>query len=372
MEKKLACLVMAALMSLGLSPGPAWAADDAGMLNTGNQYKHVRALQAGLSMPGYFSAAGNLGTAAAPPQMSNAHTEIPEADAYSADSLQACRPGDRGNAVAALQQRLKTLEYYDYSRITGYYGPVTREAMKRFQRVNGLAANGLADIETMTLLSSERAAALILYPGDRGSNVLFLQQRLRELGYLDGEATGCLDNATVEALQEFQAQAGCRISSQANQSVRARIKAADAPPWDGVRRTSGIALSTKTGSVVDKMLSFAVSLVGRPYAHHTRGPFYFDSDGLICYVLRYMGAVSVDLDAAALSCIESWEKIVDTGVLMRGDILFFSSSSGAIHAGISLGDGQFIHASASGGAGVVVSRLAGQYQKRFLFARRIF
>ena len=113
--------------------------------------------------------------------MSNAHTEIPEADAYSADSLQACRPGDRGNAVAALQQRLKTLEYYDYSRITGYYGPVTREAVKRFQRVNGLAANGLADIETMTLLSSERGGPYPV-PGRPRQQCAFLQQRLRRAG----------------------------------------------------------------------------------------------------------------------------------------------------------------------------------------------
>jgi len=370
MEKKLACLVIAALMALGLLPGAAWAADDAGMLKTGDPYQHVRALQAGLSMPGRFSAAGSFGAAAVPPQISNAHTKAPEADAESADSLQSCRPGDRGRAVAALQRRLKSLEYYDYSRITGYYGPVTREAVKRFQRVNGLAADGVANPETVALLASERAAGLCLYPGDRGSDVLQLQQRLIELGYLIGEATGCLDSATVQALQEFQAQTGCRISSRADQSVRARIQAADAPRWDGVRRTCGSVLSTKTGSAVDKMLSFAVSLAGRPYAHRTRGPSYFDSDGLVCCVLRYMGAVSADLDAEALSGIESWEKIVDTGALMRGDILFFSTSD-SVHAGINLGGGRFLHASASGG-GVVVSRLAGQYLKRFLFARRIF
>jgi len=371
MDKKLACLVVAALVALGLFPVAAWAADDAGMLNAGENEDASALLQTGLCTSAFFSAAGNFGTAADLPQISTVHAKAHDTDTANDVLLQACRPGDRGDAVAALQQRLKSLEYYDYVRITGYYGPVTREAVRRFQRVNGLAADGMANPETIALLTSGRAAGLILYPGDRGSGVIQLQRRLKELGYLSGEATGCLDSATMQALQEFQAQSGCRISSRADQFVRARIEAADAPPWDGIRRTSGIVSSTRTGSDVDKMLSFAVSLLGRPYAYRTRGPSCFDSDGLICCVLRYMGAVSADMDAAALSGIESWEKIADTGMLMRGDILFFSSSSGAVHAGISLGGGQFIHASASRG-GVVISRLSGQYQTRFMFARRLF
>ena len=153
MEKKLACLVMAVLMALGLFPGAAWAADNTGMLKTGDQYEHVRALQAGLSMPGCFSAAGNTRNPAVPPKISNAHAKATESDADDIGLLHACRPGDRGDAVAALQRRLKSLEYYDYSRITGYYGPVTREAVRRFQRVNGLAANGVASPETMELLA---------------------------------------------------------------------------------------------------------------------------------------------------------------------------------------------------------------------------
>jgi peptidoglycan hydrolase-like protein with peptidoglycan-binding domain len=361
MGKKLVCLVIATLAVLGVSPGAAWAANGADLLKTGGQNEQVG-----------FQESASFGIAAIPsPQIGVAKGQTTTADAGSPGLLEACLPGDSGAAVTALQQRLKSLDYYDYSRITGYYGPVTLEAVKRFQRVNGLGANGVAEPETLALLASENAAALCLYPGDRGSNVLLLQRRLSELDYLIGDATGCLDDATVQALKEFQAQTGCRINGRADQYIRARLGAADAPPWDGVRRISRGNLSTTTVSHVDKMLSFAVSLLGRPYAYHGEGPSYFDADGFVCYVLRNMGAVPQGIDIAALSDIESWEKIMDISALTRGDILFFTSSSGAVHAGINLGSGQFIHASASKG-GVVISRLSTHYQNRFLFARRVF
>jgi peptidoglycan hydrolase-like protein with peptidoglycan-binding domain len=294
-------------------------------------------------------------------------------DANSADALNStnCCPGDRGEVVAELQRRLKSLEYYTYDRITGYYGPVTRQAVERFQRVNGLEATGIAGQETMLLLSSGRAASLCLYPGDRGHDVRQLQQRLISLNYLADEATGVFDDDTVRAMKEFQSQTGLRIDGRADQSTRARLAASNAPNWDGVQRIYNSVSSTGLGSSVDKMLPFAVSLLDKPYAYHANGPAAFDADGFVCYVLRYMGALSANMDAATLSGMENWEKITNMNTLTRGDILFFTFDTGIIQAGISLGDGQFIHASAARG-GVVISRLTGQYQDHFCFARRVF
>jgi peptidoglycan hydrolase-like protein with peptidoglycan-binding domain len=393
MGKRLVCLIIAAVLALGLIPGAALASDDNGMLKIGDQNEYVRTLQNRLAMLGYFSvsptgyfgvitqqaiidyqrdhdlmADGKLRSTTRDMLMNNKLSDANSADALSSTN---CCPGDRSEVVAELQRRLKSLEYYKYDRITGYYGPVTRQAVERFQRVNGLEITGVAGRETMLLLSSGRAVSLCLYPGDRGHDVRQLQQRLIMLDYLAGEATGVLNDATVRALEEFKAQTGLRIDGRADQSTRERLAASNAPSWDGVQRISNSVSSTELGSLVDKMLPFAVSLLDKPYAYRTSGPASFDTDGFVCYVLRYMGAISADMDAATLSGMENWEKITNMNTLTRGDILFFTFDTGIIQAGISLGDGQFIHASAVRGS-VVISRLSGQYQNHFCFARRVF
>ena len=59
--------------------------------------------------------------------------------------------------MGALQRRLMELGYYDYDGFTGNYGPVTQEAIRLFQRTNGLKQDGIAGAETLTLLAGEDA-----------------------------------------------------------------------------------------------------------------------------------------------------------------------------------------------------------------------
>ena len=51
--------------------------------------------------------------------------------------------GSRGTSVRNLQARLKELGYL-HEEPDGYYGPKTAEAVKYFQQVNGLEADGVA------------------------------------------------------------------------------------------------------------------------------------------------------------------------------------------------------------------------------------
>ena len=51
--------------------------------------------------------------------------------------------GSKNQNVVALQNRLKTLGYFKFHS-TGYYGPITRNAVIRFQRANGLRPDGVA------------------------------------------------------------------------------------------------------------------------------------------------------------------------------------------------------------------------------------
>lgn len=61
------------------------------------------------------------------------------------------RKGDTGYEVLALQERLTALNYYDKD-IVPVFGGGTEGAMRRFERVNKLRANGWASAEDQVLL----------------------------------------------------------------------------------------------------------------------------------------------------------------------------------------------------------------------------
>ena len=66
------------------------------------------------------------------------------------------KEGDSGDAVTALQQRLKELDYRD-TETDGTYGPGTAEAVMKFQKASGLMRTGMADRMTIETLFSEYA-----------------------------------------------------------------------------------------------------------------------------------------------------------------------------------------------------------------------
>ena len=163
--------------------------------------------------------------------------------------------GSEGQAVRALQQRLKDLGYYTGS-VDGDYGEGTEKAVKAFQRANGLSADGKAGKQTLAKLNSDSAipytaktatarptkkptakptarkatatpkATKRVTPtprptatpnlnrqtyvsvGSSGTRVRQLQQRLISLGWLSGKADGEFGGATEAALKAFQKKSG--------------------------------------------------------------------------------------------------------------------------------------------------------------------
>ena len=63
--------------------------------------------------------------------------------------------------------------------------------------------------------AAEAEAYAALLPGDTGDAVVALQQRLIELGYLEGEPSGELDDDTAVALALFQADEGLEPDGEA-------------------------------------------------------------------------------------------------------------------------------------------------------------
>lgn len=142
--------------------------------------------------------------------------------------------GSSGDDVRRMQQRLKELGYLKGSA-DGDFGDATEEAVKAFQARNGLTVDGKAGSATLNKLyssSAKKAASTssatsrptatptarptrtpdvddldyYLQQGSSGTKVRTLQNRLIELGWLEGSADGKYGNATEYAIKAFQAR----------------------------------------------------------------------------------------------------------------------------------------------------------------------
>ena len=144
------------------------------------------------------------------------------------------------DAVRAVQKRLKELGYYKGSA-DGDFGPATEQAVKDFQKANGLTADGKVGEKTLAKMNAKNAISYkeahatatpkatakatnkptakptskatatpnlqkdyYLSVGSKGSKVETLQRRLIELGWMSGKVTGTYDEQTAAAVSAFQ------------------------------------------------------------------------------------------------------------------------------------------------------------------------
>ena len=130
--------------------------------------------------------------------------------------------GSSGSEVREVQSRLKDLGYFKYPNITGYYGTITRDAVKAFQASKGLVQDGMVGSKTWAALQSGSTSSrgssssgntinTLLKKGSRGSAVTQLQQLLKDKGYLKGPVDGIFGNQTYNAVRSFQKDAGLAV-----------------------------------------------------------------------------------------------------------------------------------------------------------------
>lgn len=67
--------------------------------------------------------------------------------------------GSRGTQVKQVQTALQSLGYYTYPTLTGYYGSITEAAVKRFQKDNGITADGIVGNTTLGILSAGKSSS---------------------------------------------------------------------------------------------------------------------------------------------------------------------------------------------------------------------
>jgi len=231
------------LVNSGSNSGAGVTVNGYTTLREGDSGDAVKKLQRALKNRGYYSGSidGNYGSgtvaavtafqqrnglrvdgAAGP----STQTALYGSDALDADTYATLRPGDSSTEVRTLQYTLYELGYYD-GRVDGVYGDTTEDAVRAFQIRNDVRpVDGIAGNKTQQVLYSNKAigasAAVTEYDtlrkGDRGNSVVEMQDSLQQLGYLS-EATGFYDDATVEAVKNFQRRNGLTVDGAAGQDT---------------------------------------------------------------------------------------------------------------------------------------------------------
>ena len=115
--------------------------------------------------------------------------------------------------------------------------------------------------------------------------------------------------------------------------------------------------------------------IGKPYVYAAAGPNAFDCSGFTYYCVNKIYNIQLLRSAYDQGYDESYIKIESIEGLIEGDLVYFNTnrSDGDLsdHAGVYIGDNQFIHAS-SVKRKIIISDLSeGYYNERFSWGRRI-
>ena len=186
------------------------------------------------------------------------------ASATTAPGASVLREGDSGEAVFELQARLFELGYFT-GRIDGRFGAETTEAVKAFQRANGLGADGVVGSGTRNKLNSGSAVMggqvvadeptgstesqpagqlSTLRKGDQNDEVRVLQQYLMRYGYLSTSPDGQFGSGTERAVKLFQEANGLTADGVAGPGTLAILYGSDVVAYSEYFGSSGTSGST--------------------------------------------------------------------------------------------------------------------------------
>jgi peptidoglycan hydrolase-like protein with peptidoglycan-binding domain len=154
--------------------------------------------------------------------------------------------------VITFQTILKDLGYFS-GKVTGFFGTLTKNGLKQFQKDKGLKATGKVDAHTLANLDGYSYAsnpdqyviALAQARGEftlaalqeaqhyqfkkdlklnqRGPEIRILQRKLYILGYFSGTPTGYFSSSTRQAVREFQTNKGIKVTGVVDAATREKL-----------------------------------------------------------------------------------------------------------------------------------------------------
>jgi N-acetylmuramoyl-L-alanine amidase len=147
--------------------------------------------------------------------------------------------GDSGKRVVDIQTRLAALGYFlGREGADGFFGPHTENAIRAFQQRRLLVSDGVVEDNSWTELveAGYKPGDRLLYlrvPYMRGDDVLYLQQRLDELGFDCGPVDGIFSPALEVAVAEFQRNTGLNVDGIVGETTLDRLRLLNKIGQDG-------------------------------------------------------------------------------------------------------------------------------------------
>lgn len=172
------------------------------------------------------------------------------------------KEGDSSELVIEIQKRLMDLNYIDSDEPSDHFTQSTTEAVKRFQRRNGLEVTGCIEDKDYSILMSSRTLTYTPGPGDEGEDISSLQERLYELGYLDS-FTGVFDEATEAAVRLFQEKNLLEVDGMLNDETAEHLY------YDNI-----VPNSPELGTQSDEILEYQLTLYELGYLLAEPNGFY--------------------------------------------------------------------------------------------------
>ncbi len=231
------------------------------------------------------------------------------------------RIGDSGDTISKVQDMLSKLGYINAANVTGYYGDVTANAVKLFQRTNNLTEDGTVGAQTMMMLTS-------------------------------GTAKKAPANAPRQTTGGSSSSGGSRTQTTSRGGS-----------------SSGGSSVPSTGSAsgsASALIATAKSKLGSPYVWGAKGPNSFDCSGFVYWCLNQVGVRQSYITSSGWRSVGRYTKITNYSNLRAGDIIVVSG-----HVGIVAEGGTVVDAS-SGNGRVVHRSLGSWWQRNFICGWRIF
>lgn len=281
---------------------------------------------------------------------------------------QILREGMRHEDIKILQQHLVDLDYLDLKETTTYYETQTLNAVKDFQKSQGLKANGEFDEKSFKALESILKLEPLVYnrllkQGLRGKDVQNLQERLKVLGFMNiDNPTTYFGPQTKQALMNFQRSYGLQIDGLAGAETYQALNS-------NKRKPSASRGGSRNSSHGNNIVATARKHIGTPYAFGTSSANSFDCSGFTHYVYKQHG---INIPRSSVNQAKAGSQ-VSKGNLQAGDLVIFSNTykAGPSHSGIYIGNDDFIHASSAGGEVMVSNLDSGYYSNHFSYGRRV-